>query len=258
MFIRATKESFVSPYNTTAALGLLIVMSGPVPTLAQTPPTERPAFSVTASAGLSLTSGNTDTSMINVAYEVVVNPEGRNLIKSDGLLLRGKNEDQLTANRLSVTLRDQFQLNRRAYVFVQNQYLADTFKEIDYFNAPTTGAGYKVIDSPTTRLSLEAGIGVVGEKRTRGEVNPWLCMMGGESFTHALTPTTTITQWFSGILKTKDVRDSLYTLAADISATITARSQLKIEVIDTFRNRTASAAVEKNDVALIVAFVYKM
>ena len=249
-------------YITTAALEVLIVftvvLTGAASTFAQTPPTERPAFSLTASAGLSLTSGNTDTSMINVAYEVVVNPEGRNLIKSDGLLLRGKNEDQLTANRVSVTLRDQFQFNHRAYGFVQNQYLADTFKEIDYFNAPTTGAGYTVIDSPTTRLSLEAGIGVVGEKRTREEMNPWLCLMGGESLTRTLTPTTTITQWFSGILKTKDVRDSLYTLATDISATISARSQLKIEVVDTFRNRTASAAVEKNDVALIVAFVYKM
>ena len=59
-------------------------------------------------------------------------------------------------------------------------------------------------------------------------------------------------------MKTRDVRDSLYTLAVDISATITARSQLKLEVVDTFRNRTASAAVEKNDVALIVAFGYKL
>jgi len=240
----------VRPCIPPSALGVLIVIGGAPPALAQTAPPARPAFSLTASAGLSLTSGNTDTSMINVAYEVVVNPEGRNLIRSQGLLLRATNEDQLTANRLSATLRDQFQVNQRAYVFVQNQYLADTFKEIDYFNAPTAGAGYKVTDSPTTRLSLEGGIGVVGEKRTRGEVNPWLCMMAGESFTHNLTPTTTITQWFSAILKTRDARDSLYTVSADIAATLTARSQLKFEVVDTFRNRTASADVEKNDVAV--------
>ena len=54
------------PSITTAALGLFIVMPEPS-TFVQTPPTERPAFSLTASAGLSLTSGNTDTSIINVA-----------------------------------------------------------------------------------------------------------------------------------------------------------------------------------------------
>ena len=44
----------------------------------------------------------------------------------------------------------------RGYAFLQTQYLRDSFKAIDYFVAPTFGAGYKLIDRYATQLGLPA------------------------------------------------------------------------------------------------------
>jgi hypothetical protein len=50
------------------------------------------------------------------------------------------------------------------------------------------------------------------------------------------------------------VRD---TFRAGIAATMTRRSQLKVEVIDTLKTRPPTDLVQKNDVALVCAIVYK-
>ena len=57
-----------------------------------------------------LTSGNTDTSNINAAYDIVYNPQTRNVVKSDGLFLRGETEDVLSANRVGLNVRDEYSL----------------------------------------------------------------------------------------------------------------------------------------------------
>ena len=45
------------------------------PTMAQTPPPEPRIWTVSAGAGLALTSGNTDTSTVNASYEVIYDPQ---------------------------------------------------------------------------------------------------------------------------------------------------------------------------------------
>ena len=67
-----------------------------------------------------------------------------NVVKSDGLFLRGKSNDVLTAERLGLNVRDEYRINARTFVFGQNQYLRDEFKNIDYLLAPTGRIGYKI------------------------------------------------------------------------------------------------------------------
>jgi hypothetical protein len=59
------------------------------PPPAQTPPAQTPAppkvWTVAVSAGLALASGNTDTSTINAAYDIVYDPKTKNVVKSDAL-----------------------------------------------------------------------------------------------------------------------------------------------------------------------------
>ena len=75
------------------------------------------------SAGLALTSGNTDTSTVNAAYDLVYDPQTRNVVKSDALFLRGETEGELSANRLGLNVRDEHSLTARTYVFGQNAFL---------------------------------------------------------------------------------------------------------------------------------------
>ncbi|MGE3179374.1 MAG: YdiY family protein [Vicinamibacterales bacterium] len=238
-------------------LCLTVTVLAASPAFAQAPPEPHKVWKLAASAGLALTSGNADTSNINAAYDLTFDPQTRNTVKSDALYLRGETAGTLSADRLNVNIRDQYRINGRAYVFAQNQYLRDSFKNIDYLLAPTGGLGYKVIDTPETKLDADAGIGGVWEKNPGLAVRSSGAVTFGEKLSQKLTGTTTLTQSFAGLWKTDDFGDSLYTFGVGIAAAISSRTQLKVEVLDVYKNKPPLASIVKNDVATIVAIVFK-
>ena len=224
----------------------------------QEPPPEPTIWTVTAGAGLTLTSGNTDTSTMNASYEVVYTPRTRHVVRSDGLVIRGKTEDELSADRLSLNVRHEYRLTARAYVFGQNQFLRDSFKSIDHLIAPAGGIGYSVVETPETKMAFDVGLGGVWEKNTGVNVAASGALTLGETLAQALTATTSLTQSFSGLWKTTDFGDSLLVFNLGLSATMSTRTQLKVELIDTYKNKPPLVTVHKNDVAVLVAVVYKM
>lgn len=237
----------------------IAIASTAAPLFAQAPPPEpHKIVALAASGGLAVTSGNSDTSTVNVGYDVTYDPETRNIVKSDGLYLRGKNAGVLASNRLALNVRDQFKLGRRAYVFGQNQYMRDTFKNIDYLVAPTGGVGYKVIDTPMTQFDADAGLGGVWEKNPNADVRTSGAVTANEKLVQKLTATTTLTHSLAALWKTSAFDDSLYNIGVGISAAMSTRMQLKVEVLDTFKNKPPVPGVKKNDVATIIAVVYKM
>jgi putative salt-induced outer membrane protein YdiY len=220
-------------------------------------PAEPKIWTVLASAGLALTSGNTDTSTVNAAYDLTYDPQTSNVVKSDALFLRGKSNDVLTAERLGINVRDEYAINARTFVFGQNQYLRDEFKSIDYLLAPTGGIGYKILDSAPTKLSVDAGVGGVWEKNPEVDVRSSGAITLGEKFAQTLTATTTLTQSFSGLWKTKDFDDTLLTFGVGIAASMSTHTQLKVELLDTYKNKPPTITTKKNDVAVLMAIVYK-
>jgi c-di-GMP-binding flagellar brake protein YcgR len=64
-------------------------------------------------------------------------------------------------------------------------------------------------------------------------------------------------QGFSALWKADDFGDALYNFSAGAAAALTARTQLKIELLDTYASRPPNETVKSNDVALITALVYK-
>lgn len=66
-----------------------------------------------AGVGLALTSGNTDTSNVNASYEVTYDPQTRNVVKSDGLAIRGKTNNEISADRVGLNARDEYKVNAR-------------------------------------------------------------------------------------------------------------------------------------------------
>lgn len=239
------------------ALPLVLALAGPAFAQAPPPPPHQ-IWTVAASAGLALTSGNTDTSTTNAAYDFTYDPLTKNIVKSDALYLRGKNNDELAADRLNWNIRDQYRINGRTYLFGQNQYLRDKFKRIDYLVAPTGGIGFKALDTPESKLDVDAGVGGVWEKNPGFDVRSSGALTFGEKFHQKLTPTTTFTQSFAGLWKTKDFDDSLYTFGVGIAVAMSTRTQLKFEILDVFKNKPPLASLKKNDVATLLAVVYKI
>ena len=77
----------------------------------------------------------------------------------------------------------------------------------------------------------------------------------GESFLHKFTDTAAFTHSATGLWKTSDFGDSLYTIAAGLAATITQRTQLKVELLELYKSQPP-AGIEKGDLSLLTSLVY--
>jgi hypothetical protein len=109
--------------------GLLVEVS---PALAQTAaaPPPPPGWTGSFGAGLAQTRGNSDTSTVNVAFDVKRDAGTPFLFKSTGLLIRGSAEGELVTNRMLFDARGERKVGTYTSIFGQVQYLRDEFKRI--------------------------------------------------------------------------------------------------------------------------------
>lgn len=204
-----------------------------------------------------MTAGNNDSSTVNAAYELKRDTGGSYLFKSTALLLYGKTEEVKTADRLSLDGRVERKLSDRTLLFGQTQYLRDEFKAIDYLVSPTVGVNRILVKTDRTELNADVGVGMVWEQNPGLELQSDGAVGAGQKFTRKITTTTEFTQKLSTLWKMDDFGDALYVIGAGLAASITAGTQMKIEVLDTYKSRPPLPGVQKNDIATLVSFVYK-
>ena len=75
------------------------------------------------------------------------------------------------------------------------------------------------------------------EKNPSQDVRTSGAVSAGERFVHKVSASTTLTQSVTALWKTKDFDDSLYSFGVGLAAAMSTRTQLKIEVLDTFKNK---------------------
>ena len=216
-----------------------------------------PLWTGSAGLGLTLNRGNTDTTNLNLSFDATRDPKAKDVWKMEALYLRGDTNGELSANRIFAQVRYERNLNHRLFAFGQLPYLRDHFKSIDYHIAPNAGAGYKLIATPQTTLTADAGFGVKWEKNPGFDVQTSAVVTSGDRFEFKLSPTSTLTQSFAAVWDADDWGDALYTFAAGAAAALTTRSQLKLELLDTYATRPPTADIKNNDVAVLAALVYK-
>ncbi len=243
-----------------AILAFSATLLGAGTALAQAPPppaTPPDPLAGNVSVGLALTSGNKDTSTFNASYEVTYDPKTKNVFKSSGLFLRGSTDGDLTAEQLALVGRDEYAFTKRTFVFGELRFLHDKFKQISYLVAPTAGIGQRLVDTPAVLLSVSAGAGAVWEKNPGMNVNASGAVTAEQRLSYKLSTTATVTQAATALWKTQDFADALYTFGAGIAVAVVSKAQLKVEFLDTYKNRPPTADVKKNDIALVMGIVYK-
>lgn len=239
-----------------AVLAVLFVCIS-VSASAQAPAPPPPGWTGSFGAGLALTQGNSDTSTVNIAYDVMRDTGSPLLFKSTGLFLRGKSQGTLTARRLLLDARVDRKLSERTSVFGQAQFLEDEFKQIDYLISPTFGVAQALIQNDEVSLSVDGGVGFVTEKNPGFDARTAAALSAGEIYKNKITSSAEISQRVSALWKMNDFEDALYVFGIGIAANISTRTQLKAELLDTFKNKPPVAAVDKNDLAVLISFVYK-
>jgi putative salt-induced outer membrane protein len=233
------------------------VASAQTPPAPAAPPEPPPGWSGNAAFGLALNRGNTATTNLNVSFDATDDPKTGSVWKFKGLYLRGDNNGELAVDRLLLEGRNERSLTERVYAFGQLQFLEDQFKDIDYLLAPSAGVGYKLIVLPMTTLSADGGLGVKWERNPGFDTRTSLVVTASDKFEHKLSTAASITQAFNVLWKADDFGDALYTFTAGVAAALTTRTQVKVELLDTYVTRPPTIAVESNDVALLTALVYK-
>jgi putative salt-induced outer membrane protein YdiY len=226
---------------------------------APTPPVgPPPLWLVSAGVGLAVTGGNTDTSTLNLAYELKHDGGQPLVYRSTGLYLRGKTEDELTVDRALLDNRVDRSLTERLSAFGQFGYQRDRFKEIDYLLSPGGGLSYAFVKNARMELGGDGGVGVIFEKDTGLDLETSAAILGGQRFQYNLSDRARVTQAVSAIWKMDDFDDSLYNFTIGVISSLTTNSQVKVELLDTYKNLPPSADVEKNDISLLVSLVYKL
>ena len=226
----------------------------PAPAPPAAPP---PPWTGSAGFGLSLNRGNTATTNLNASFEATHDPKTVNVWKFKGLYLRGKTNGELAVDRLLLEGRYERSLSTRVFTFAQLQFLEDQFKAIDYLWAPSAGIGYKLVATDVTKFTIDTGLGAKFEKNPDLDLRKNVVVTASDKFEHKLSPTATITQSFGALWQANEFGDALYTFTAGIAAGLTTRTQLKVELLDTYATRPPTAGVKNNDVALLTALVYK-
>ena len=238
----------------------LILVASLAPTISSAQPAAAPpppGWVGSASAGLALTSGNSDTSTVNAAYELKRDTGGDMVLRSNGLLVWGKSEDTLTSDRLALDGRVERKLSERTSVFGQTQYLRDSFKSIDYLISPTVGVSRLLLKDDRTELGVDGAVGVVWEQNPGLELQTDGAVTAGQQFSRKLTATTELKEKAAALWKMDDFGDALYAFGVGLAASITAQTQLKVEFLDTFKAKPPLPGVKKNDIAVLASFVYK-
>ena len=243
---------------------LVGILSWAGPALAQSPaPPPAPAasksdpLSGSVSFGLGLTSGNKDTVAINGSYDLKFDPKTRNVVRSSGLLLYGRTDGELSNEQYQVSVRDEYTIDTRAFVFGELRYLHDRFKGIRSLIAPTVGGGYRVLDRKDMSLSLSAGVGAVFEKDYDLGARTTAAVSFEEKFSRKLSASAALGQSISVLWNARDFGDGLYLFGVNLTSTLVGRAQLKVEALDTYKTRPPLPTLRRNDVALLTGIVVK-
>ena len=224
---------------------------------AAAPPLPPPGWAGLIGAGLALTSGNSDTSTVNVGYDVLRDYGTDVVFKSTGLLLKGSANDVSTVDRSQADARADYRLSPRLSAFGLTTFARDKFKAIDYLLAPTAGLSYKLVALPRTEWIVDGSGGVVFEKNRGLDVDTSGALLAGEKLTHRLGEKSKFTHAATGLWKLKDFDDAFYTFSAGLLTSLAGNFDLKTEFLSTYKNKLTNPALKKADQSIVLSVVYK-
>ena len=216
-----------------------------------------PPLTGSLGAGLSTTSGNSDTSSFNLAFGLTYDPKTHSLFKADAFYLRSTADGNATADKGTAVLRYEYKFTDRIYGFGQLSYMRDQFKNITYLVTPLVGGGYYVLKEKTFELSLDGSVGGAFEKNSGYDATSSGAFSVGEAFLWKFSPAAALTEKASGLWKMSDTSDSFYYFEIGLAATLTKSFELKVTYLVDFKNKPLPDTLKKTDTALIAAILYK-
>jgi putative salt-induced outer membrane protein YdiY len=246
-------NTIASPMSAAAAA--VALAANLTATVAQTAPLDTPpAWESTATAGLTLTRGNSKTLLATAKVETQRKWE-HNELRFGADAAYGEN-NAIKNNEL---VRGYGQYNRlfseRLFGYFRAEAVHDGIADVKYRVALSPGLGYYFVKNADTQLSGEVGPGVVFEKQGNTE-KTYLSLRVAERFEHKLSATTKLWQSAEWLPQVDDFNNYILNGEIGVSAKISKSFDLTSYIQDTYDNRPAPGR-QKNDVKLVTGITYK-
>lgn len=242
--------------NRMQAMKKVVLVLIALPLFAQEPTTPVDPWSSSVGAGLAITSGNSDTTNINVSANTLWDPKTNRLFKAEALYLMGETEGEKTVDKTTALGRYEQLFQDRAFWFGEVQSLRDSFKAINYLVSPLVGAGYHVIRTDTRKLTFDGAVGAVIEDNDVVGRDTSGAVKAGETLEWAISPVSRVTQKLTGLWKADDFGDALYHFDAGLTTTVATRLELKVSYVYDYKSEPPPE-IEKGDSALFAALLVK-
>ncbi|MGH8139389.1 MAG: DUF481 domain-containing protein [Steroidobacteraceae bacterium] len=183
-----------------------LAAGGPTAARADDPP---PGWSGKGQAGYVMSRGNSDADSANVLLNVnYVSGPWKHTLSLDGLY--GRSAGITSAQRWDASLQSDYLITAHLFSFGAVAYQDDRFSGFQYQASGSGGLGYKFIDSDSTRLAAQIGVGyrrlrteqLVKDdsgavvERIPGETDADAVATAGVDFDHAFNASTRLTDKF--------------------------------------------------------------
>ena len=213
-----------------------------------------PKWSGSASAGLTLTSGNSDTLLFTAKALASRKFDVRNELDLGADATYGEQEDIKNNESIHGFAQYNRLFTDKWFGYLRLDALHDDIADVDYRITFGPGVGYYFIKNERTLLRAETGPAVVFEKQG-GEDNTYLTLRLAERFEHKLTDTAKIWQALEILPEVGEWDNYIVNAEAGIDVAINSKWSLKAYVQDTYDNEPAEGRL-KNDVKLVTALGY--
>ena len=243
----------VTTTRAVAPTGTNTTVTTNITTTTSPPPSH---WDTTASAGLTLTRGNSRTLLMTLGLETK-----RKWEKDDASFAinggYGTDNEVVNANYLNGFGQYNHNFTDRFYGGLRLDAAYDGIARLDYRVTFSPLAGYYLIKAPKTGLSFEVGPSVVTEKYVDGDPDTYAGVRFAERFDQKLSATTKLWETFSYVPRVDEWTEK-YVMTAEvgIDAAITKRWSLRVVLQDVYDSQPAQGR-ESNDVRLVAGTAYK-
>ena len=205
-------------------------------------------------AGLTLTRGNSDT-LLFTAKIATQKKDDRNewLFQADGAY--GVNNSVNSADSLHGLGQNNHLFSEKFYTYANADVLHDGIQDLKYRVSLSPGAGYYLIKTNTTLLSVEMGPGLVTEER--GDTDEtYMSLRMAEHWEHKLSPTAKLWEKVEILPQINKFDNYAANIEFGVDSAITRQLSLQVTFDDNYVNEPA-AGRKSNDVKLVGGIAWK-
>jgi putative salt-induced outer membrane protein len=238
-----------------ALLSALLFVTPAIAAAQPAPPPPPPKQEGSAELAFVGTTGNASTNSFSIGGEHIARPAPW-IIKNRAAYLRNEASEVLTAESLLYLFRAERPITARISGFGEYGYFQDEFAGIDRRHSVGGGLSFKLVDRPAHRLTADAGLGYLNEKRLTGDDISSATYGLGSNYRWTLSETATLDDEarFTG---TFDDADN-WRFAHIISLTARLTQLLSLKLSNTIRHQNLPPPGFKNtDTTTSIALVAK-